>query len=94
MKVVKLNRRYKQFVENRHTVGIRFPQYGQSAGKLENVCRRVLKTSGYDRTSNWYSYFGHRDRYSGGRPYWFTFRNESDLTIVLLSADLTTKGSV
>ena len=92
MKVVKLNRRFKQFVENGHTVGLKFPEYGQTASKFEDTCRRVLKTGGYSREANWYSYFGCPDRYSGRRAYWFTFRNESDLTMVLLAANITSKG--
>jgi hypothetical protein len=57
----------------------------------EKACREKLKGQGYTRSESWYSYFGKKpDKglYSR-RPYWITFRNETDLTLVLLSTDLT-----
>jgi hypothetical protein len=51
-----------------------------------------LQGGGWLREHDWYSYYGERNsRYDRdiGRPYWITFRRESDLTLVLLSADLT-----
>jgi hypothetical protein len=92
MKVVKLNRRFRQFKEHGHTVALRFEGWTKKATEVEKVCRERLKAGGWSRDQNWYSYYGERNsRYDRdvARPYWITFRNEADLTLVLLSADLT-----
>lgn len=92
MKVVKLNRRFRQFKEHGHVVALRFEGWSKQATALEKVCRDQLKGGGWSRNQDWYSYYGERnsrhDRDSL-RPYWITFRRESDLTLVLLSASLT-----
>ena len=41
------------------------------------------------RDHDWYGYYGDRPRRDAVRPYWITFRNEADATLVLLSAKLT-----
>jgi len=92
MKIVKLNRRFRQFKEHGHTVALRFEGWTKKATEVEKVCREKLKGSGWLRDQNWYSYYGERNsRYDRniGRPYWITFRNEAELTLVLLSVDLT-----
>jgi len=90
MKIVKLNRRYKQFKENGHTVALRFESYNpKTVSAYEKVCRARLKGHGYNREADWAGYFGHATRGNSYRPYWITFRNETDLTLVLLSVDLT-----
>ena len=93
MKVVKLNRRYKQFKENGHTVAIRFESHTVKAIAYERACREKLKGYGYTRSDPWYSYFGSKSSDEllvyQPRTYWITFRNEADLTLVLLSPDLT-----
>ena len=95
MKVVKLNRRYKQFKENGHTVALRFESHTVKAIAYERACREKLKGYGYTRSDPWYSYFGSRSSnqprtyWNQPRTYWITFRNEADLTLVLLCADLT-----
>jgi hypothetical protein len=90
MKVVKLNRRFKQFKENGHTIALRFESYRpDTISKYEKVCRARLRGHGYDRGADWCSYFGHAPDRNSSRPYWITFRRETDLTLVLLSADLT-----
>ena len=88
MKVIRLNRRFKQYKEHGHTVAVKFAQYSGRAGLFETACRNLLGSHGWDRGARWYCYFGDRDR-AGFRPYWFTFRNEADVTMLLLSADLT-----
>jgi hypothetical protein len=88
MKIVKLNRRYRQFKEHGHTVALRFDGYGSESQAMEKVCREKLKSHGWLRDHNWYGYYGDRNsRYDrdAARPYWITFRNEADLTLVLLS---------
>ena len=87
MKVVKLNRRFRQFKEHGHTVGLRFSSYTESV-PYEEISRVKLGSGGWVRHDLWYSYFGDRSSRHQQRPYWITFRNESDLTLVLLSAEL------
>ena len=93
MKVVKLNRRFKQFKEHGHVVAMRFDQHCVAAMAYERAAKQKLGGFGHDRTSNWCSYFGskssNRSLHYQPRTYWITFRNEADLTLVLLSADLT-----
>jgi hypothetical protein len=90
MKVVKLNRRFRQFKENGHTVALRFDSWNPSTvSAYEKVCRERLKGHGYDRNADWAGYFGYAPNSNASRPYWITFRNEADLTLVLLCAELT-----
>ena len=90
MKIVKLDRRFRQFNEHGHTVALKFPRgHTPEAVAIEKVCRNRLKDSGWNRSHNWYSYYGDRPRRDAPRPFWITFRNEADATLVLLSADLT-----
>lgn len=84
MKVIKLNRRYKQYREHGHTVAVKFVQYGDNARRLERTCVAMFKSHGWNRGSRWYCYFGNRGR-DGFRPYWFTFRNEADVTMLLMT---------
>ena len=89
MKIVKLNRRFKQFRENGHTVALRFKHYDpRLVGAYEKVCRARLKSHGYNREGDWAGYFGHAPNTSSGRPYWITFRNEADLTLIMLSVTI------
>jgi hypothetical protein len=92
MKVVKLNRRFRQFKEAGHTVALRF-EHGHTPDSIaiERACRDRLKENGWNRNHSWYTYYGDRPSRDAVRPYWITFRNEADLTLVLLSADLTKK---
>jgi len=93
MKVVKLNRRFRQFKENGHTVAMRFESYQPATiAAYENICRARLQGHGYSREADWCGYFGHVQNSSRPRPYWITFRNAADLTLVLLSTDLTKNG--
>ena len=90
MKVVKLNRRFRQFKEHGHTMGLKFPSYTESV-PYETVAKKKLGDGGFMRSDLWYSYFGDR-RHQGYRPYWITFRNAADATLVVLSTDLTKIG--
>ena len=90
MKVVKLNRRFKQYKEHGHTVALKFPNgYTKNAGIIEKVCRDRLSGAGWLPGHDWYHYYGDRSGRDTVRPYWITFRNEADATLVLLSAKLT-----
>lgn len=98
MKVVKLNRRFKQFNRYGHSIALRF-DFWMSTECLayEYAAEKKLGGSGYDRSGPWCSYFGDRvrtittdhRRNLAARSYWISFRNEADLTLVLLSVDLT-----
>ncbi len=89
MKVVKLNRRFRQYKEYGHTVALRFPNgYTEDAREIERVCKARLSGYGWLREHDWYHYYGDRPRRDAVRPYWITFRNEADLTMILLSATM------
>jgi hypothetical protein len=89
MKIVKLNRRHKQFKENGHTVALRFESYNpRTVAAYEKVCRARLRGHGYNREGDWCGYFGHAINSNSYRPYWITFRNEADLTMILLSVTI------
>jgi hypothetical protein len=90
MKVVKLNRRFRQFKEHGHTIALRFDSWNPSTvSAYEKVCRARLQGYGYNRDADWWAGFGHAPDRNSSRPYWITFRNEAELTLVLLSVDLT-----
>ena len=92
MKIVKLNRRFRQFKEHGHVVALRFEGWNKKATAVEKVCREKLNGGGWSRDQDWYSYYGDRNsRYDrdAARPYWITFRNQAELTLVLLCTDLT-----
>lgn len=89
MKVVKLNGRHRHLKEHGHTIGLRFESYRpDTIAMYEKVCRSRLRGHGWNREGDWYGGFGHPVRGSS-RPYWITFRNEADLTLVMLSIKLT-----
>ena len=70
-------------------MALRFSYMNATAIAVERVCRDRLGGHGWDRDGAWCSYFGDRNGHSSRRTYWITFRRESDLSFVLLSADLT-----
>ena len=88
MKVVKLTRRFRQFKEHGHTVGLKFPSYTEAV-PYEKIARTKLGDGGWSRHDLWYSYFGEgRPGPYQSRPYWITFRNAADATLVVLSTRL------
>lgn len=89
MKIVKLNRRFRQYKEYGHTVALRFAGgHTPQASAIEKACRARLTGHGWMRDHDWYSYYGERSGRRDVRPYWITFRNEADLTMVMLSATM------
>jgi hypothetical protein len=68
-------------------MALRFNGWTTDVARYESACRRHLGPA--FTSSSWYSYFGARNGRRDSRPYWITFRNEADLTLVLLSAGLT-----
>ena len=95
MKIVKLDRRYKQFKEHGHTVGIMFDRYTNESRDVEDACREIFNTSSWDRSGPWCGYFGsyrkrERDEWNGGfRQYWITFKDESAVSLILLKMNQT-----
>lgn len=75
------------FREHGHTVALRFNGWSKDIPLYESVCRSRLGSE--YKNYSWSSHFGTRNGHTDNRPYWITFRKESDLTLVLLSADLT-----
>ena len=89
MKVVKLNRRFKQYKEHGHVIALKFPHgYTKDAGRIEKICKDRLNGYGWRREESWCHYYGERSGRDAVRPYWITFRNEADLTMILLSATI------
>jgi len=91
MKVIKLNRRYKLFKEHGYQAGLRFDAWGNKARLIEMACRERLGDSFIRADSDWYGYFGKSPDGIKPTPYFIMFRRESDLSFMLLCADLTKK---
>jgi hypothetical protein len=94
MKVIKLDRRYKPHKEAKYESGLRFEGWWHeqnNINQIERICRNRLKSGWSALHSDWVAYFGKR-RYSENTPYYIMFRRESDMTFVLMCADLTKKS--
>ena len=94
MKVIKLDRRYKPHKEAKYESGLRFEGWWDEKDnikQIERICRSRLKSGWSALHSDWVSYFGKR-KYSENTPYYIMFRRESDMTFVLMCADLTKKA--
>jgi hypothetical protein len=94
MKVIKLDRRYKPHKEAGYEAGLRFAGYWddrKAITEIERICKDRLKYGFTAQHSDWLGYFGKR-RYSESAPYYIMFRRESDMTFVLMCADLTKKA--
>lgn len=77
------------FKEQGHTVALRFNEFNRRANVIENACKAKFNTSSWDAQGPWHGRFGTRPDGYSSRPYWISFRNEADLTLILLSTDLT-----
>lgn len=84
MKVIKLDNRYKQYKDHRHQVGFRFEAWNDQAHQIEKILRGMYRTGGWDRSNDWYSYFGTAPSRTGTRPFFITMRDESVSSMVLL----------
>ena len=84
MKVVKLNRRFRVHKEQGHEVAVRFKGYTRQAGDLEEVCRTRLTTDTVWLVGRcWHGWFS-KSTNGGPRPYFISFKKESDLTFALM----------
>lgn len=94
MKVIKLDRRYKPNKEAGYEAGLRFNSYWDdrtAINQIERICKDRLKGGWSALSSDWFGYFG-KILTGGPRPYYIVFRRESDMTFVLMCADLTKKS--
>jgi hypothetical protein len=87
MKIVKLNRRWKQYKEHHHTVAFRFDGWSKTAKRIEDKLRQLTNTGGWTESAEWYSYFGKAPDTYRPRPYYITMRDESLMSAILLSVD-------
>jgi len=94
MKVIKLDRRYRPHKEAGYEAGLRFEGWWNEKDKIsqiERICQDRLTSGWSTRHSDWLGYFGKRGR-NVETPYYIMFRRQSDMTFVLLCADLTKKA--
>ena len=86
MKVVRLNRRYKMFKDHGHVIGLRFPGWDKDASNMERLCNAKLGSK-WGQYPTWSGHFGSPNYTdgSGRKTYWITFRDELDLTLILLA---------
>ena len=92
MKLVKLNRRYKAFKEEGHTWAFRFNSYDpKTTGPVERVFQDMHGSQWkyWNQPNAWKSNFGSPVK-NGPRPYWISFRDERDATVVLLRLESNT----
>jgi hypothetical protein len=91
MKVVKLSRRHKAFSKG-FTHAMRFESWCGKARMIETILRerygppRLLPW--FTESSEWCADFGHKRSNQEFSPYWINFRNEADITLLLLTVDL------
>ena len=91
MKVVKLNRRHTAF-KHGFTHAVRFESWCDEALEIETELRerygppRLSKW--FNDSSEWCGIFGHKSSKQQYSPYWINFRNETTITLILLTVDL------
>lgn len=89
MKLVKLNRTHKAFKENGHKWAFRWDSYDpKTISQVERILQD-LHGSQYRWNPRgatvWKANFGHAVKSNHGyRPYWVSFTDEQDATVVLL----------
>ena len=88
MRLVKLNRRYKVFKDFGHTWAFRFDSYEPKAvSKIEGILLEMYGSQYTWKTPVvWRACFGHR-RVGQDRPYWISFTNEADASVILLQME-------
>ena len=90
MKLVKLNRRHKAHRDLGHNWAFRWESYDpKSCNQVERIMQGMhgSQYSYYMNNPTWKAGFGHAHRGNTYRPYWISFVNEADATVVLLSMD-------
>lgn len=84
MKIIKLNGRYRQYKEHRHTAGVRFDGWQPEVETLSKALYALTGTYGWFKDGEWFHYFGTKSAGSDARPYFITVRDENLLTMALL----------
>ena len=88
MKLVKLNRRYKAFKEYGHQWAFRWESYDtKDCAKVERIMQDMHGSQyRWDKNASraWQASFGHPTRGNSYRPYWVSFTDEHDATVILL----------
>jgi hypothetical protein len=88
VKLVKLNRRYKAFKEYGHRWAFRWQSYSpKECGRVEKIMQDMHGSQwrwNRNDAREWQATFGHISSRQATRPYWISFKNEQDATVVLL----------
>ena len=84
MKIIKLNRRYTQYRDYHHQVGVRFPEWDSNVTKLREALTEITGSYGWFRDHAWFSYYGKKSGHQTVRPFFITVRDESVLTMALM----------
>jgi hypothetical protein len=85
MKLVKLNRRHKAHKEYGHQWAFRWDGYEPVAVyRVEKILQSMHGSQYSYNHSVWKSGFGCAPKGNRARPYWVSFTNEQDATVVLL----------
>ena len=95
MKIVKLNRNFTIYKNHRFEIGIKFASYDPNgAGAMAKQAGKLFGTEAFMWKyypnelvkGDWATGFG-SPRPNGKRPYWVYLRNESMLSMLLLSLE-------
>ena len=89
MRLVKLDKRHKAFKEMGHRWAFRWEKYDiKSCPHVEGIMHEMHGSQySYKSTSAWKSGFGSPIRGNIYRPYWVSFTDEQDATMILLRLD-------
>lgn len=86
MKVVKVTRCWKVWSYG-HKVALRFDGWTKEAGRVEDLCRQRLGSGGWrGQPGPWANWYGKSRDTTSFRPYFISFQNEADATMILLIA--------
>ena len=85
MKVVKVTRSWRVWSHG-HKVALRFNGWTKEAGQVEELCRQRIGFSGWRGDGPWTSWYGKSNGRNEPRPYFISFHNEADATMILLVA--------
>ncbi len=85
MKLIKLNRRYTAFKEHGHKWAFRWDTYdGVVCAQVERIFQNLHGSQYNFKTGPWRSNFGYWSKNRTAKPFWITFTDEQDASLVLL----------
>jgi hypothetical protein len=69
-----------------HEVALRFATWNDRAREVERVTKDTFGSqyTWSNTYETWHGYFGKASSHTNGRPYWITFRNPADLTLIMM----------